>query len=82
MQLALLAALAVPLGLTADQLAARRQTESVAQIAAERGVDVGLLRSRALAAVDPLLDEAVARHVLRDDERRALRWRVRHSLAL
>jgi hypothetical protein len=37
------------------------------------------VRSVALAAADPLLDEAVRSGAISDSDRRSLRWRIRDS---
>ena len=51
----------------------------MASLAASQNVSVERVRSVALAAADPLLDEAVRAGAISEDDRRSLRWRIRDS---
>jgi hypothetical protein len=79
-RLVVLAASAAALGMSQAQLTQSRAAgTSMARIAARQNVSVARVRSVALAAADPLLDEAVRSGAISDSDRRALRWRIRDS---
>ncbi len=77
-RLVVLAATAAALGMPQKQLA-RSQAAGTdrSRLAARQNVSVARVRSVALAAADPLLDEAVRAGAISDDDRRSLRWRIR-----
>jgi len=74
-----LAAAAVALNLTPQQLAARQRSQSLREIATAQGVLVSDVRARALSASEPLLEAAVREGALSADERRTLRLRLRYA---
>jgi hypothetical protein len=77
-RLVVLAATAAALGVPQKQLSQSQAAgNTVARIAARQNVSVARVRSVALAAADPLLDEAVRSGVISDDDRRSLRSRIR-----
>jgi hypothetical protein len=77
-RLVVLAATAAALGVSQTQLAeSQAGGSSLAGIAARQNVSVERVRSVALAAADPVLDEAVRAGAISDDERRSLRYRIR-----
>ena len=79
-RLVVLAASAAALGISQAQLTRSKAAgTSMARIAARQNVSVARVRSVALAAADPLLDEAVRSGAISDSDRRALRWRIRDS---
>jgi hypothetical protein len=79
-RLVVLAASAAALGISQAQLTRSQAAgTSMARIAARQNVSVARVRSVALAAADPLLDEAVRSGAISDSDRRALRWRIRDS---
>jgi hypothetical protein len=79
-RLVVLAATAAALGMPQSALA-RSQAGgvSMANLAARQNVSVARVRSVALAAADPLLDEAVRAGAISDRDRRALRSRIREG---
>jgi hypothetical protein len=78
LRLVVLAATAAALGVPQKQLTqARASGTSVARIAARQNVSVERVRSVALAAADPLLDEAVRSGAITENDRRSLRSRIR-----
>jgi hypothetical protein len=77
-RLVVLAATAAALGVSQQQISRGQAAgNTVAQLAARQNVSVARVRSVALAAADPLLDEAVRSGAITDDDRRSLRWRIR-----
>ena len=79
-RLVVLAATAAALGVPQTQLARSQAAgTSLARIAALQNVSVARVRSVALTAADPLLDEAVRAGAISDSDRRALRSRIRDS---
>ena len=59
------------------QLPRSQAAGSLAGLAARQNVSLARVRSIALGAADPVLDEAMRAGVITDAERRALRWRIR-----
>jgi hypothetical protein len=79
-RLVVLAATAAALGMPQSSVARSQAAgATMASLAARQNVSVGRVRSVALAAADPLLDEAVRAGAISDDDRRSLRWRIRDS---
>lgn len=79
-RLVVLAATAATLGMPQSSLASSRAAgATIATLAARQNVSVARVGSVALAAADPLLDEAVRAGAISDDDRRSLRWRIRES---
>jgi hypothetical protein len=79
-RLVVLAATALSLGISQAQLARSQAAgTSLANLAARQNVSVARVRSVALAAADPLLEEAVRSGAISDSDRRSLRWRIRDS---
>jgi hypothetical protein len=79
-RLVVLGATALSLGISQAQLASSQAAgASLANLAARQNVSVAQVRSVALAAADPLLDEAVRSGAISDSDRRALRWRIRDN---
>ncbi|HET6172278.1 MAG TPA: hypothetical protein VFD90_06730 [Gaiellales bacterium] len=78
-RLVVLAATAAALGVPQKQIAQSQAagSTSIARLAARQNVSVARVRSVALAAADPLLDEAVRSGDISDDDRRSLRSRIR-----
>jgi hypothetical protein len=77
-RLVVIAATAAALGVPQSQLAQSQAAgTSIARLAARQNVSVARVRSVALAAADPLLDEAVRAGAISDSDRRALRSRIR-----
>ena len=77
-RLVVMAATAAALGMPQKQLAQSQAAgTSIARIAARQNVSVARVRSVALAAADPLLDEAVRAGAISDSDRRFLRSRIR-----
>jgi hypothetical protein len=77
-RLVVLAATAAALGVPQKQISQGQAAgNTVARIAARQNVSVARVRSVALAAADPLLDEAVRSGAISDDDRRSLRSRIR-----
>ena len=77
-RLVVLTATAAALGMSQGQLVRSQAAgTTIANLAARQNVSVARVRSVALAAADPLLDEAVRAGALSDEERRSLRWRIR-----
>ena len=77
-RIVVLAATAASLGISQAQLAGSQAAgTSMANLAARQNVSVARVRSVALAAADPLLDEAVRSGAISDADRRSLRWRIR-----
>jgi hypothetical protein len=77
-RLVVLAATAAALGVPQKQISQSQAAgNTVARIAARQNVSVARVRSVALAAADPLLDEAVRAGAISDDDRRSLRSRIR-----
>jgi hypothetical protein len=77
-RLVVLAATAAALGVPQKQISqAQASGNTVARIAARQNVSVARVRSVALAAADPLLDEAVRSGAISDEDRRSLRSRIR-----
>jgi hypothetical protein len=79
-RIVVLAATAAALGISQAQLARSQAAgTSLANLAARQNVSVARVRSVALAAADPLLEEAVRSGAISDSDRRSLRWRIRDS---
>jgi hypothetical protein len=79
-RLVVLAATAAALGVPQTQLAESQAAgTSLSAIADRQNVSVARVRSVALAAADPLLDEAVRAGAISDSDRRSLRWRIRDN---
>ncbi len=79
-RLVVLAATAAALGMSQSQLTRSQAAgATVANLAARQNVSVARVRSVALAAADPLLDEAVRAGAISEEDRRSLRWRIRDS---
>lgn len=77
-RLVVIAATAAALGVPQKQIAQSQAAgTSIARLAARQNVSVARVRSVALAAADPLLDEAVRAGVISDHDRRSLRSRIR-----
>jgi hypothetical protein len=77
-RLVVMAATAAALGMPQKQLAQSQAAgTSIARIAARQNVSAARVRSVALAAADPLLDEAVRAGAISDSDRRSLRSRIR-----
>ena len=77
-RLVVMAATAAALGVPQKQLAQSQAAgTTVARLAARQNVSVARVRSVALAAADPLLDEAVRAGVISENDRRSLRSRIR-----
>ena len=77
-RLVVLAATAAALGMPQSQIARSQAAGNhLARLAARQNVSVARVRSVALAAAEPLLDEAVRAGVISEDDRRSLRWRIR-----
>jgi len=77
-RLVVIAATAAALGVPQSQLAQSQAAgTSIARLAARQNVSVARVRSVALAAADPLLDEAVRAGAISDSDRRSLRSRIR-----
>jgi hypothetical protein len=70
-----LAATAAALGITQEQLS--ESQGAMSGLAARQNVSLASVRSVALAAAEPLLDEAVRAGAISDADRRSLRWRIR-----
>jgi hypothetical protein len=82
-RMVVLAATAAALGISQPQLARSQAAGlSMSSLAARQNVSVARVRSVALAAADPLLDEAVRSGAISDSDRRSLRWRIRDSGAV
>ena len=82
-RLVVLAASAAALGMSQGQVARSRASgTTMASLAARQNVSVARVRSVALAAADPLLDEAVRAGAISDDDRRLLRMRIRDGEAV
>ena len=64
-------------GIPQQQLSQSQAAGTLARLAATQNVSLVRVRSIALAAADPVLDEAMRAGVISDAERRALRWRIR-----
>jgi hypothetical protein len=79
LRLVVVAATAAALGIPQGQLAQSQAAGTVAGLAERQNVSLARVRSIALAAADPVLDEAMRAGVISDDERRSLRWRIRES---
>jgi hypothetical protein len=79
-RIVVLAATAAALGISQAQLARSQAAgTSLANLAARQNVSAARVRSVALAAADPLLDEAVRSGAISDSDRRSLRWRIRDN---
>ncbi|MDX6619204.1 MAG: hypothetical protein QOK36_1590 [Gaiellales bacterium] len=77
-RLVVLAATAAALGISQTQLTLSQAAgTSLANLAARQNVSVARVRSVALAAADPLLEEAMRSGAISDSDRRSLRWRIR-----
>jgi hypothetical protein len=77
-RMVVLAATAAALGVPQRQLAQSQAAgTSMANLAARQNVSVARVRSVALAAADPVLDEAVRAGAISDSDRRFLRSRIR-----
>jgi hypothetical protein len=77
-RLVVLAATATALGMPQTSVARSQAAgATMATLAARQNVSVARVRSVALAAADPLLDEAVRSGAISEDDRRSLRWRIR-----
>jgi hypothetical protein len=82
-RLVVLAASAAALGMPQSQVARSQAAgTTIANLAARQNVSVTRVRSVALAAADPLLDEAMRAGAISDDERRLLRMRIRDGEAV
>lgn len=78
-RLVVVAATAAALGIPQQQLSQSQAAGTVASLAARQNVSLARVRSVALAAADPVLDEAMRAGVISDAERRSLRWRIREG---
>ena len=79
-RLVVLAATAAALGMSQSQLTRSQASgATMANLAARQNVSVARVRSVALAAADPLLDEAMRAGAISDADRRSLRWRIRDT---
>ena len=79
-RMVVLAATAAALGISQPQLARSQAAgTSMSRIAARQNVSIARVRSVALAAADPVLDEAVRSGAISDRDRRSLRRRIRDS---
>ena len=79
-RLVVLAATAAALGMPQTSVARSQAAgATMANLAARQNVSAARVRSVALAAADPLLDEAVRAGAISEDDRRSLRWRIRDS---
>jgi hypothetical protein len=77
-RLVVMAATAAALGVPQRQLAQSQAAgTNVARLAARQNVSVARVRSVALAAADPLLDEAVRAGAISESDRRYLRSSIR-----
>jgi hypothetical protein len=74
-RLVVLAATAAALGITQKQLS--ESQGAMASLAARQNVSLQSVRSVALAAAEPLLDEAVRAGAISEADRSSLRWRIR-----
>jgi uncharacterized protein (DUF2345 family) len=74
-RLVVLAATAAALGITQQQLS--ESQGAMTSLAARQNVSLASVRSVALAAAEPLLDEAVRAGAISESARRSLRWRIR-----
>ena len=82
-RLVVLAATAAALGMPQTSVARSQAAgATMANLAARQNVSVARVRSVALAAADPLLDEAVRAGAISEEDRRSLRWRIRDSGAV
>jgi hypothetical protein len=79
LRLVVIAATAAALGIPQRQLSQSQAAGTVASLAARQNVSLARVRSVALAAADPVLDEAMRAGVISDAERRSLRWRIREG---
>jgi hypothetical protein len=79
LRLVVVAATAAALGIPQQQLSQSQAAGTVASLAARQNVSLARVRSVALAAADPVLDEAMRAGVISDAERRSLRWRIREG---
>jgi hypothetical protein len=77
LRLVVVAATAAALGIPQQQLSRSQAAGTLARLAASQNVSLARVRSVALAAADPVLDEAMRAGVISDAERRSLRWRIR-----
>jgi hypothetical protein len=77
LRLVVVAATAAAFGIPQQQLSQSQAAGTLAGLAASQNVSLARVRSVALAAADPVLDEAMRAGVISDAERRALRWRIR-----
>ena len=78
LRLVVLAATAAALGVPQTQLAQSQAAgTTLATLAARQNVSVARVRSVALTAADPLLEEAVRAGAISDHDRRSLRSRIR-----
>jgi hypothetical protein len=78
LRLVVLAATAASLGVPQSQLAESQAAGTdISRLAARQNVSVARVRSVALAAAEPVLDEAVKAGAISEDDRRSLRWRIR-----
>jgi hypothetical protein len=79
-RIVVLAATAAALGLPQNSVASSQAAgATLATLAASQNVSVARVGSVALAAADPLLEEAVRAGAISEDDRRSLRWRIRAS---
>ncbi len=82
-RLVVLAATAAALGMPQSALARSQAAgTTMASLAARQNVSVTRVRSVALAAADPLLEEAVRAGAISDRDRRSLRMRIREGEAV
>jgi hypothetical protein len=79
-RIVVLAATAAALGLPQTSVASSQAAgATMATLAERQNVSVTRVGSVALAAADPLLEEAVRAGAISEDDRRSLRWRIRIS---
>lgn len=74
-RLVVIAATAAALGITQQQLS--ESQGAMVGLAARQNVSLESVRLVALAAAEPLLDEAVRAGAISEADRRSLRWRIR-----
>lgn len=77
LRLVVVAATAAALGIPQAQLGQGQSAGAVARLAARQNVSLARVRSVALSAADPVLDDVMRAGLITDAERRALRWRIR-----
>jgi hypothetical protein len=77
LRLVVVSATAAALGIPQAQLGPRQSASTLARLAARQNVSLARVRSVALSAADPVLDDVMRAGLITDAERRALRWRIR-----